>query len=493
MVPAGPRRRRVRPGRERQPGPRGRDARAARRGLRRDRRAARPQPDGDGRQRQPGAAAPRARRRRGRAAAARPGRRQDADALRREITPCGGDVVPPCWRGSPYQPVPVQEYAADDAAGLRRVLAIEEHREDFPAVDTRFAAVREYPQGRTAAHVLGYLGPISPEETGRAEYEGVQDDALVGRAGVEASYDAALRGRDGVQQLLVDHVGTVTGVAGETPPEPGDKLVLSLHAGVQKVAEQALERAVAARPDPPGPRRRRELQGRLRLDRGDGGQDRPDRRDGQLPVLRPVGLRRRGEPTRSTPSSSTSGRARRWCSGRSRARTRRRPRSRSSRRRRRSRTATRSAASTRARARTRRSAASATSRASGSGPITLRTAIVKSCDTIYYDFAYEQWLRDGGNDPVAQPEGPDGADGAALRARRPHRRRPAERAHRHDRRPGVPAAALGAAARRTTARARSTRSGPRSGAARTRSSARTATASAAATPRTSPSGRATPS
>lgn len=84
-----------------------------------------------------------------------------ADAIAQEIRPCGGKVEPPCWRGSPYQPVPVQEYAATDTAGVARVLAIEEHREDFPGVTAQFAAVRDYPQGTLGAHTLGYLCPIS--------------------------------------------------------------------------------------------------------------------------------------------------------------------------------------------------------------------------------------------------------------------------------------------------------------------------------------------
>ncbi len=214
--------------------------------------------------------------------------------LRQEITPCGGTVRPPCWRGSPYQPVPVQEYAADDAAGLRRVLAVEEHREDYPAVETRFAAVREYPRGTTAAHVLGYLGPIGPQETSLPRYEGVQDSALVGRSGVEASYDTELRGTDGVQSLLVDHVGAVKGVAGQTPPRPGDTLVLSIHAGVQAAAEQALAQRRRGGPHPARPRGQRHVQGRLRVDRRHGGEDRAPGRPGELPELRPVGLPRRG-------------------------------------------------------------------------------------------------------------------------------------------------------------------------------------------------------
>jgi penicillin-binding protein 2 len=40
------------------------------------------------------------------------------------------------------------------------------------------------------------------------------------------------------------------------------------------------------------------------------------------------------------------------------------------------------------------------------GDMDLRKALVVSCDTIFYKIAYEQWLADGGNAPVAQPRDP---------------------------------------------------------------------------------------
>ena len=91
-----------------------------------------------------------------------------------------------------------------------------------------------------------------------------------------------------------------------------------------------------------------------------------------------------------------------------------------------------------------RSAASATSRASALGTIDLRTALVKSCDTVFYKFAYEQWLRDGGNDPVAEPRDPMVRDGAGVRARRSRTGvdLPSER-QRHHRRPRVHAGSAG--------------------------------------------------
>jgi penicillin-binding protein 2 len=40
------------------------------------------------------------------------------------------------------------------------------------------------------------------------------------------------------------------------------------------------------------------------------------------------------------------------------------------------------------------------------GDISLRTSLVLSCDTVFYKFAYEQWLADGGNRPIEQPRDP---------------------------------------------------------------------------------------
>jgi penicillin-binding protein 2 len=135
---------------------------------------------------------------------------------------------------------------------VRRVLAIEEHAEDFPGVEAKYAAVREYPNGSIASHVLGYLGPLSEDEAKKAAYRNRPSGSLIGRAGVESVYDDQLRGVDGVQKLLVDKDATVTGTLGTVDARAGDNLVLSIDAGVQKAAEAALAKGIAAarqRPD----------------------------------------------------------------------------------------------------------------------------------------------------------------------------------------------------------------------------------------------------
>ncbi|HWH28111.1 MAG TPA: penicillin-binding transpeptidase domain-containing protein, partial [Mycobacteriales bacterium] len=332
---------------------------------------------------------------------------RSAQDLRQAITPCGGGVRPPCWRGSPYQPVPVAEFDAADADGVARVLTVEERREDFPGVSVDFRAVREHPGGESAAHVLGYLGPISSEEVGTAPYDGVRPDALVGRAGVEASYDADLRGRDGVEQLEVDHLGAVTGRRTTTEPEPGATLVLSLHAGVQRAAEQALERAVA-RP-------------RATPARGGGGQRlRAD--SGAVVVMeartgRVVALASHPtyDPTVFVGGASPAQYAALVDEARGAP------------------LVSRTVQGAYAPASTFKVVTTAAAVQSGDYPLTgrypcpgsyaplggkrnfegvgmgdidLRTALVRSCDTVYYAFAYEQWLRDGGNRPVQSPRDP---------------------------------------------------------------------------------------
>lgn len=163
--------------------------------------------------------------------------------LYQRIQLCGPKVKKPCWNGSPYQPIPVTE-----KADTRMALQILERKEEFPGVSAEVQAVRAYPRpaGVNAAHLLGYLGPITADEL--AKLPAGQRDArradLVGRDGLEQTYDAFLRGKAGVKEVTVDHLGAVTGVARETAPVPGDNLVTSIDAGVQRALEDSLTSAV---------------------------------------------------------------------------------------------------------------------------------------------------------------------------------------------------------------------------------------------------------
>lgn len=149
-----------------------------------------------------------------------------------------------CWNGSPYQPVPVAQDVPQQTA-----LMIMEQNEDFPAVIVQDQSVRAYPApyGVNAAHLLGYLSPITEDELDRAEEESdasVHGASVVGRAGVERQYDRFLRGMPGYKQVAVDSMGRVLGDSGEVEGRAGATLVTSLDARVQAVVEQQLAQTI---------------------------------------------------------------------------------------------------------------------------------------------------------------------------------------------------------------------------------------------------------
>lgn len=155
--------------------------------------------------------------------------------LRQRMTACGKAVPRPCWNGSPLKPVPVLEDAPPQVA-----LQIAEHQEDFPGVSADVQTVREYPGGVLAAHTLGYLAPISPDQLNHPSYAGYQPTDLVGAVGLEKQYQARLRGTAGRWRVTVDRTGRATGTLSQTAPVVGGDLVTNIDQRLQTLAEQAL-------------------------------------------------------------------------------------------------------------------------------------------------------------------------------------------------------------------------------------------------------------
>jgi penicillin-binding protein 2 len=164
------------------------------------------------------------------------------EQLQQEVAPCPSTRerrekgITVCNNGSPLQPVPV---ATDVPPAV--AFRIMEHREDFPGVEAKAVAVRAYPHKDLAAHVFGYLGRINADEVGKGRYkEGYDPSDLVGRGGVEEVYDRDLKGVAGRQVVAVNRKGRVTGVIETREAQPGNDLVLSINLGVQQAAERAL-------------------------------------------------------------------------------------------------------------------------------------------------------------------------------------------------------------------------------------------------------------
>jgi penicillin-binding protein 2 len=163
--------------------------------------------------------------------------------MQQRIRLCGPGVSQPCWQGSPYQPIPVDQHASDRVA-----IQIMESQREFPGVTAEPQPVVHYPApyGFAAAQMLGYLQPITPQEMAKFHLPvtGFSGVDLVGQAGLEQQYDERLRGQPGRQALSVNAAGTVTGIGHEIPAKPGDDLVTSLNAQVQRDTYNALAQAI---------------------------------------------------------------------------------------------------------------------------------------------------------------------------------------------------------------------------------------------------------
>ncbi len=164
--------------------------------------------------------------------------------LSEKVRLCTKGVPAPCWTGSPYQPIPV-----DDQVSVRTALQIMEEPSRFPGITAQVQPVVQYPMpdGANPAQVLGYLQPITQQEMAQEHLPetGFAGDDLVGQAGLEAQYNTALTGRPGTQTVSVNAAGDVTGTLGQTPPVNGDTLVTSINSKVQALVQTALADAVA--------------------------------------------------------------------------------------------------------------------------------------------------------------------------------------------------------------------------------------------------------
>ena len=88
---------------------------------------------------------------------------------------------------------------------------LESEKNDLPGVGVQAVAHRNYPHGSLAAHMLGYMNQITPEELAdrrqRADSLNYHNGDYIGRAGLERQWESFLRGKDGVERIIVDAKG----------------------------------------------------------------------------------------------------------------------------------------------------------------------------------------------------------------------------------------------------------------------------------------------
>jgi len=112
----------------------------------------------------------------------------------------------------------------------------------FPGVEIRARAARTYPNGETAAHLIGYIGRISPADKQRIEEAEQQSDYAgathIGKTGLEQSWEDTLRGRAGAEEIEVSAGGRTVRSLARRPAQPGSNLILSIDFRLQRLVEE---------------------------------------------------------------------------------------------------------------------------------------------------------------------------------------------------------------------------------------------------------------
>ena len=172
-----------------------------------------------------------------------PSAKDDAELLARLSTVLNMPVADIKERVSSVKQAPLASRTVAIDVPLSAVSYLAEHENEFPGVEVRVQAVRRYPQGALAAHVVGYAGEVSQSELD-SENSPYQYGDIVGKAGAEKSFETVLQGDRGRQLIEVDAAGRPRRVILDSDPVAGRDVVLTIDSDVQAVTERALAQAL---------------------------------------------------------------------------------------------------------------------------------------------------------------------------------------------------------------------------------------------------------
>jgi penicillin-binding protein 2 len=139
-----------------------------------------------------------------------------------------------------YESIVVKELATPQ--DIAWVMA---HEYEHPELRAEEAPQRHYLYGAFAAHALGYVGEVSPEELKKGAFSkenGYKLGDIIGKSGIERTYNHILMGKDGKRRVIVDSRGRIQMEIERIEPVSGRDLYTTLDFDVQKAAEEAGDR-----------------------------------------------------------------------------------------------------------------------------------------------------------------------------------------------------------------------------------------------------------
>jgi penicillin-binding protein 2 len=130
--------------------------------------------------------------------------------------------------------------ASDVPDATARLIA--ENGDALPGVEVTIETRRQYPEGALVSQILGYTGPVAPDQLEDLKKQGYLPDDLIGRTGLEAYYETELRGTYGNETVERDATGRKLQVLETTrEPQAGNTLDLTIDVKEQQYAQKALQ------------------------------------------------------------------------------------------------------------------------------------------------------------------------------------------------------------------------------------------------------------
>jgi penicillin-binding protein 2 len=167
-----------------------------------------------------------------------PGKLQNPDQVIAELSQVSGidagRIKEKLGRANPEWWVPVKDFPIEKKGELDARFG------NKPGVLVEDKSVRSYPQGDSAAHIVGYASPLVGEDLKELSKKGYNEGDLVGRMGVESGMEQALSGERGGRLSIVDQNGETVRVIAEKQAKDGATVQLTIDIEVQKKVEAAL-------------------------------------------------------------------------------------------------------------------------------------------------------------------------------------------------------------------------------------------------------------
>ncbi len=119
------------------------------------------------------------------------------------------------------------------------LILFETKKEGLPGFELRKRILRHYHAEAGTAHLLGYLGKISPSQL--QDLEGYELDDYIGKEGLERIYEDVLKEKGGIMRIGRSAKGEIISKEIKEYPRSGDSIVLSLDFALQKKIAEALK------------------------------------------------------------------------------------------------------------------------------------------------------------------------------------------------------------------------------------------------------------